>query len=233
MNKSLEAIKIVMLVGKSQSGRIMYNALKDSFEIEAVIIEEKPSSLNLIKRRVTKIGLLKVIGQIMFVLFNRLFHSFSSVRINELIAKSGLNDKDIPKEVIRNVSSVNSKKSIDFLQKINPSIVIVNGTRIISNRTLSSVRATFLNTHMGITPKYRGVHGGYWALVMNDVDNCGVTVHLVDSGIDTGGILFQDKISITKKDNINTYPILQLAKAVPLMKKAIIAVHEKNEVIKK
>ena len=33
---------------------------------------------------------------------------------------------------------------------------------------LQSVEAIFVNTHVGITPKYRGVHGGYWSLVKND-----------------------------------------------------------------
>ena len=41
--------------------------------------------------------------------------------------------------------------------------------------------------HAGITPQYRGVHGGYWAVVNNDPEHCGVTIHFVDKGIDTGG----------------------------------------------
>ena len=79
---------------------------------------------------------------------------------------------------------------------------------------------------MGITPKYRGVHGGYWALAMEDGDNCGVTVHLVDQGVDTGGVLYQDTIRTDKNDNFNTYPIHQIAKAIPLMKAALDDVKE-------
>ena len=52
---------------------------------------------------------------------------------------------------------------------------------------LEAVPAVFLNTLAGITPSYRGVHGAYWALVQRQPDACGVTVHLVDAGIDTGG----------------------------------------------
>jgi folate-dependent phosphoribosylglycinamide formyltransferase PurN len=72
------------------------------------------------------------------------------------------------------------------LKAINPDLVIVNGTRIISKKVLSSINSKFVNIHVGITPKYRGVHGTYWALVNNDVENSGVTVHFVDEGIDTG-----------------------------------------------
>src|SRR5438093_9923670 len=46
--------------------------------------------------------------------------------------------------------------------------VVVNGTRIISEAVLTASDAVFINMHAGITPKYRGVHGGYWALYNGD-----------------------------------------------------------------
>jgi len=67
-----------------------------------------------------------------------------------------------------------------------------------------------VNIHVGITPKYRGVHGGYWALANKDKEHCGVTAHLIDAGIDTGGVISQRTIDITNQDNFCTYPILQL-----------------------
>ncbi len=75
--------------------------------------------------------------------------------------------------------------------------------------------------HVGITPKYRGVHGGYWALVNNDTSNCGVTIHLVDPGIDTGSVIYQQQIAVTGKDNFVTYPLLQLSAGLPLLMTAI------------
>jgi methionyl-tRNA formyltransferase len=74
---------------------------------------------------------------------------------------------------------------------------------------------------MGITPAYRGVHGGYWALANDDRAHCGVTVHLVDAGVDTGSILYQTLIAPEADDNFATYPILQLVQGVSLMKAAL------------
>jgi methionyl-tRNA formyltransferase len=71
--------------------------------------------------------------------------------------------------------------------------------------------------HAGITPRYRGVHGGYWALAEQRMDLCGVTIHLVDSGIDTGSILAQATIRPTGDDDFATYPLLQLAAGLPLL----------------
>jgi methionyl-tRNA formyltransferase len=79
----------------------------------------------------------------------------------------------------------------------------------------------FLNMHAGITPMYRGSHGGYWALVEGDRDSCGVTVHQVDTGVDTGPILGQARIMPNHGDNFVTYALLQQATGLPLLKKAI------------
>src|SRR5690606_14172589 len=91
---------------------------------------------------------------------------------------------------------------------------------IISKRILNAIDGVFINTHAGITPLYRGVHGAYWSKVHHD-GHCGVSVHLVDAGIDTGGILFQDVIETTTKDNFVSYQYLQMAKGAELMKLAL------------
>lgn len=104
---------------------------------------------------------------------------------------------------------------------MNPDVVIVNGTRIIAGKILNCVDSVFVNTHAGITPKYRGVHGAYWALANDDYENCGVTVHLVDTGIDTGGILRQKNIEIKGSDNFTTYTLLQIAEGIDLMRESL------------
>ena len=125
---------------------------------------------------------------------------------------------------IKNVGSINSEKCITILKLLNPNVIVVNGTRLLSPELLSSCNAVFLNIHCGRTPAYRGVHGAYWALVCGDFENVGVTIHVVDSGIDTGQIVFQGKIKLDKFDNFVTYPFKQYATGIPLMKKAILDV---------
>ena len=93
---------------------------------------------------------------------------------------------------------------------------------------MNSTNAIFINSHLGITPKYRGVHGGYWALINDDHDNYGVTVHIVDKGIDTGAIIAQEKANFSNKDNFNTYLIHQLHTAKDLLIKSIDIISMKN-----
>ena len=204
----------------------MYNALATYAKIECVILENKQSSKDFILKRFKKNGVLKTAGQLLFIVTNKISSKLSQKNIQSLISNFGLNDDYFPNHIVKKVENVNSKETIRLLTEINPDAVVVNGTRIISRNVLSSINATFINTHMGITPRYRGVHGGYWALANRDPDHCGVTVHLVDQGIDTGGVLYQDTINTDKFDNFNTYPIHQIAKAIPLMKAALKDIKE-------
>jgi folate-dependent phosphoribosylglycinamide formyltransferase PurN len=214
--------KIVILAIEDISTNVVYNALHSEFSVAHVIIERKENLFLFLKRRIRKLGLLKVAGQVMFqLLIVKFLDWISAKRKREIIQEYKLNISQIPADKILNVNSVNEYKTLKLLQEINPDIIIVCGTRIISSEIINGVSAKFINAHAGITPKYRGVHGAYWALVNNDKQNVGVTVHFIDSGIDTGGIICQETVQTGSKDNFVTYPLLQLAKSVELLKKAI------------
>jgi folate-dependent phosphoribosylglycinamide formyltransferase PurN len=214
--------KIVMLAGQGISTNILYQALKDEFAISTIILEKPVNKKEFLKKRIKKLGIWQVFGQTLFHLIIVKFLNLTSFKRKKEILKSyRLKNYLLPADKIININSVNDNDCLKHLQNINPDLVIVNGTRIISKKILSSVGATFINMHTGITPMYRGVHGGYWALVNNDTGNCGVTIHIVDPGIDTGTILYQKNIIIANRDNFVTYPLLQLGEGISCMKMAI------------
>ena len=203
------------------------------FKIEKVIIEKHIPMGRYFKRRMKTLGIIKVIGQLLFlILIVPILKIKSRNKIDLIKKKYKLDDNPIEKSKILNLSSINSIETIKILKKYNPSIVVINGTRIISEKILNSIDTKFINTHAGINPLYRGLHGGYWALTENNIDKCGVTVHLVDAGIDTGNILEQGLIKPSIEDNFVTYPLLQLAEGLPLLKKAINDIFNNKMVIK-
>jgi len=203
----------------------MYNGIKDDFKIDAVIQEVKPSIKKLVKRRIKNLGFIEVLNQSFFqILIPRILTLFSKRRISEIKIINNLKEKPVPQAILTEVASVNDKECLDLIIKIQPDIIIVNGTRIIGKRLLEATKTLFINTHVGITPEYRGVHGGYWALRNDDIKNCGVTIHKVDVGIDTGDIISQNKIEVTNRDNFVTYPFLQISKAIVMMKEVLITI---------
>lgn len=214
--------KIILLAGKGVSTNIIFNALNNDFGIHLVILEEKESQKIFLKRRIKKLGFWTVFGQLLFLIFiSKPLTVFSRKRINIIAKENFLDDTEIPKNKIRNVFSVNASETINLLKNIDPDLIIVSGTRIISKKVIDAVSCRFINLHAGITPKYRGVHGTYWALANKDSENSGVTVHFVDEGIDTGNIIYQSRVLVTNDDNYATYPMLQLADGIKILKQTI------------
>lgn len=214
--------RMVMLAGRGTSTAMIFHALNQEFGVEKVILEEGVPLRVFLARRLKNLGVLTVIGQMLFkIKVVPVLRLLSKRRLAEINQRYGLNPGSIPDEKVLSVHSANDKQTIAYLKELCPDIVVINGTRILSQRVLESVPAVFVNMHAGITPLYRGVHGAYWALVQNKPDVCGVTVHVVDPGIDTGGILAQAVVELTSQDNFVTYPFLQLAAGIPLLKKAL------------
>jgi methionyl-tRNA formyltransferase len=56
----------------------------------------------------------------------------------------------------------------------------------------------FVNLHPSVLPFNRGKHPNFWCLV--DGTPCGVSIHVVDEGVDSGPVLAQRSISTTWED---------------------------------
>lgn len=210
--------KHIMFIGvDSVTSHIIINELIKIYPSMSVMFEDKTSYWNLIKRRAYKLGIWNTSGQILFLLIVKPWLMIASyARLKEIKRGFNFDENKKIKNAVR-VRSVNSDESISSLQEADPGIVVVHGTRIISHKVLNSISAEFINMHAGITPSYRGCHGMYWALYEGLPELAGVTIHKVDTGIDTGNIYKQIAIKPNKKDSYITYPYLQLGHGVKLL----------------
>jgi phosphoribosylglycinamide formyltransferase 1 len=211
---------VVLLVIDNPLCRIAAWRLAARFPGLTIVVEQRVPRFKLIRSRIRRFGLVHTAGQIAFILCSRLLRRAAAGRIAEIVAASELEVR-WPDGVDRiDVVSVNAPDTIARLQELRPKVVLVVGTRIISRKVLDAVEAPFINYHDGITPKYRGIHGGYWASAQNDLANFGATVHLVDPGVDTGEVLYQVRLRPLGEDNYATFSYLQLAAALPLLVRA-------------
>ncbi len=215
-------MQILMLGSDNPTTWIIYNHLIQEFGSFPILVEQPVSRLELLRIRRRKLGAISVVSQIAFVATIRRYMAWRhKTKINEICLAEGMEMTPPLTSAIQHIDNVNSEQCRDLLTKFAPKIVIVNGTRIIRKPTLEATKAVFINTHQGITPQYRGGNGAYWALYNRDKSYCGVTVHLVDEGIDTGHIIDQAIIRPGNTDNFVTYPFLLTAKAIPILVKAI------------
>jgi folate-dependent phosphoribosylglycinamide formyltransferase PurN len=212
--------RVAMLVIDSELCRIAAHRLAGTVPGLTLIVERRVSRLLLLSRRIKRLGFIHVAGQLAFMGLALIVRWASRRRIAEICRQYGLKPQWPDGASLIHVSSVNAPECIAQLRALDLKVVIVVGTRIISREVLSAVPVPFINYHDGITPKYRGIHGGYWASAEGDLDNFGVTVHLVDPGIDTGGVLYQARLKPASNDNYATVSHLQLGAALPLIEKA-------------
>jgi folate-dependent phosphoribosylglycinamide formyltransferase PurN len=211
---------VVLLTTGNDLGKITARRLAAAFPDMAIIVEQPVSRLDLVRSRVKRLGAMQVVGQLGFILLARALHRAARRRIADILQQNGLESR-WPEGCERfAVGSVNSPECVARLAALKPRVVLLLGTRVVNRATLSAIAAPLINYHAGITPKYRGIHGGYWARTEGDLANFGVTVHLVDPGIDTGAVLYQARLAPSRADNYATFPYLQLAAALPLIEQA-------------
>ena len=75
--------------------------------------------------------------------------------------------------------------------------------KILSKNFVKRFKGKILNIHPSLLPKYKGLNT-HKKVIENNEKFSGCTVHLVNSKLDSGKIILQKKIRVSKKDNYKT-----------------------------
>ena len=93
------------------------------------------------------------------------------------------------------VQVYNNKINADFIKNNSFDFIVSFGySYIIDLDSIDAVRGAAVNLHIGYLPLNRGAHPNVWSNIEGTIS--GVTIHLIDEGLDTGNILFQKEVSI-------------------------------------
>jgi methionyl-tRNA formyltransferase len=91
-------------------------------------------------------------------------------------------------------------KLLEALRSWNPDVIVVAAYgRILPQVILDIPPKGCLNVHGSLLPKYRGAAPIQWALI-NGESKTGVTIMVMDAGMDTGAILEQAVVPISPED---------------------------------
>ena len=126
--------------------------------------------------------------------------------------------------------SVHTQNFFDELVRLNPDLlVVVAYGHVLPQRILDIPRFGAINIHASLLPKYRGPAPIQWAII-NRENVTGVTLMLMDRGLDTGDILSSASIPVRPDDTSGSlHDRLSVLGAELLMRTlASFEIHRKN-----
>ena len=89
---------------------------------------------------------------------------------------------------------LDSADAVAQIKALRPDLGIHAGAGLLRLPLIEAFRLGVLNAHMGLLPAYRGMNVAEWAALEGAPVGC--TVHLIDTGIDTGPILATREVDI-------------------------------------
>jgi methionyl-tRNA formyltransferase len=87
-----------------------------------------------------------------------------------------------------------------LVDRKQPSCVVVSSYhRILPARIVSKCR--FINVHYSLLPRYRGRANVNWAILNGEAET-GISIHVIEPGLDAGNILFRQPVAIEAEDTV-------------------------------
>ena len=186
--------RIMILCGDDSHHKYLISRLSASQNVVLAIVEK---SVGTLKR-------LAIAGKYR-PLCNQLYHrarrviSGSTRYRREYFSLDGISESTSP---ILEVDSINDSIVPLSIKEYAPDVIIVMGTGILKKGILSAAEnIPIINIHGGCLPNYKGNHCFFFALMNEDFSNIASTIHLIDSGIDSGSVICRIHPAIYRYDD--------------------------------
>ena len=158
----------------------------------AVFISGRGSNLrSLIKYSKKKNSLIKIV----LVISNNAYAKGLNYATKSKIKNYAIENKNI---------SIFESQSIKLLKKYNIDLLCLAGfMKILSSKFIKKFSNPILNIHPSLLPKYKGLNT-HERVIKNKDKFSGASVHRVTRNLDSGKIILQKKIKVSKSDNATT-----------------------------
>ncbi len=88
------------------------------------------------------------------------------------------------------------REILELLEPLQLNYIVLAGyMRILSPDLIARYRNKIINIHPADTAAFQGMHAYEWAW-NNTLENTKITVHFIDEGVDTGGVLAQRTVDL-------------------------------------
>ncbi|GEM54853.1 hypothetical protein B0A58_04740 [Flavobacterium branchiophilum NBRC 15030 = ATCC 35035] len=159
------------------------------------ILQKKQSFFKNKLKKIFKIGILGSINGLRM----RKWYSSNTQKYHKIIPLDVFcKAKNIP---FFEVEVTNSEQTMQLFRNSGADLGISLGNGFISKRVFSIPRFGMINIHHEILPDYQNAQSVIWQ-IYNRSKNSGFTIHQIDSKIDTGAIIYQEKVPIIFKSSL-------------------------------
>ncbi len=120
--------------------------------------------------------------------------------------------------------NLSEKKLLSILKKNNIRIICLAGfMKVLSGNFIKKFKGKILNIHPSLLPKYKGLNI-HKRVLKNKEKFSGCTVHYVNSKLDSGKIILQKKVKVSKNETENSLIRKILIQEHKLYPKAVLKV---------
>lgn len=120
-----------------------------------------------------------------------------------------------------------NEEFLEELKSLNANLQVVVAFRMLPEVVWDMPEYGTFNLHASLLPQYRGAAPINWA-IMNGEKESGVTTFFIEKEIDTGKILFQEKVAISENDNAGALHDKLMITGGELVLKTVKAIEEND-----
>jgi folate-dependent phosphoribosylglycinamide formyltransferase PurN len=203
-----EPLRVVIITTKLPEDIWLINKLADVCQIEGIVFPSgtryrEYDVIHVLKKRLRWNNLITLVNQALLIIYRLILENRRDKRaIREIFSDKPtdyIEKKDID---IFEVEDVNSEAVKKYILSKSPQLVVVSAAPLLKKRIIEAAKGNMINLHPGFAPQYRGRYGAYWPIYNKEPELVGVTIHYIDSGIDTGAILLQQQIEFNPDDTL-------------------------------
>ncbi len=196
-----EGLPRTILLSRAHSlygGLILQEARSQGLRVDAVVLHAVSWRQSYLRSRAyaRKVGWLNLAATMLIYAIDARLLDRSS-RLGHTTVELEAKLQGLP---VYSVAALNSLSTAQLIKELNPQYLLLGGVGIIRDSLIRSVREAVINAHPGIVPYYRGNYVVRWAILNGDP--VGVTVHLVDAGVDTGPVINIQKYELPRSRSL-------------------------------
>lgn len=189
-------MRLVVLTNRdSRFGLTILNECKAlGVHVDAVVTIRQPFSYDRMLFRYVqrRVGWL----QALYFGVRRMIHGLSNTIRDRWLRPEFVMDFAKLADEVHETRGTNTPDTLAVLRKLRPDLIVIGQTGIIRRKLLEIPRLGTLNGHPGILPDYRGIDSFHWAILRDEPEKVGVTVHWVDTGVDTGPMIRRERLPL-------------------------------------